>query len=111
MLGSLILAMLQFAIGWAATPAVQKYIIVGAQLQPFLNGAIAGIVAWIVGLVGAQVLKDVQTPAPTNLTAAVIGGLIGGAVIVFKLPQMVGLAVPPLAIILALAIAGYHVKR
>ncbi len=113
MLGRLVLIAIQFAAGWAGTPLVERYIQVGGNGQTFVRGVIAAVLIWIIGLIGAQVLKDVGQPSPATLTWSLIGGLIGAALIVFKVPQMfqLPLPAPPLSILLGFAILGYHLKR
>ena len=113
MLGRLGLIALQIVVGWAGTPMVERYVSLGGDAQTFVRGAIASVIIWLAGIVGAQFLKDVSQPSPATLTASLIGGLIGAAVIVFKVAQMFNLALPapPLAIILGFAILGYHLKR
>jgi hypothetical protein len=113
MLGRLVLIALQIAAGWGGTPMVERYVSVGGNAQTFIRGVIAAVIVWIVGLVGSQVLKDVSLPSPAKLTWAVAGGLIGAGLIVFKVPQMVQmpLPAPPLAILIGLAMLGYHLKR
>ncbi len=111
MVGRIVLFALQFVAGWIGTPAAQKVVLVGGQAQPFVNGVAAAAIVWITGLVGAQFLKDVSAPTPTRLVWALAGGLIGGAVVAFRLLQGSGLALPPLAVILLPAILAYHLAR
>lgn len=113
MIGRLVLVALQFIAGWAATPFLERYIQLGGNAQTFVRGAIAAAVIWVVGLVGAQALKDVGTPSPATLTWALLGGLVGAALIVFRVPQMfqIALPAPPLTILLVCAMIGYHLKR
>ncbi len=113
MLGRLALIGLQIAGGWAGTPLLERYISIGGNAQTFIRGVIAAVIVWVIGLVGSQVLKDVSQPSPATLTWSVAGGLIGAAIIVFKLAQMaqISLPAPPLAIILGFAILGYQIKR
>jgi hypothetical protein len=113
MLGRLVLIALQIVAGWLGTPAVERYVSIGGTPQIFIKGAIAAVIVWIVGLVGAQVLKDVGQPGPTKLTWAVAGGLIGAALIAFQVFQRFQMPppAPPLAIILGLAMIGYHIRR
>lgn len=113
MFGKLVLIGLQIAGGWAGTPLVERYISMGGNAQTFIRGVIAAVVVWVIGLIGAQVLKDVSQPSPATLTWSVAGGLIGAAIIVFKLAQLaqISLPAPPLAIILGFAMIGYHLKK
>jgi uncharacterized membrane protein YdcZ (DUF606 family) len=113
MLGRLVLIALQLGIGWFATPEILRYIRIGGDVQMFVEGAAAAVIVWVVGLVGAQALKEVSTPSPATLVWALIGGLIGAAIVVFKIPGMLQLpfSVPALMWPLGLAIVGYAIKR
>jgi hypothetical protein len=113
MLGRLALIALQIVIGWLGTPVIERYISIGGNAQLFIKAAIAAVIVWLVGLVGAQVLKDIAQPSPAKLSWAMIAGLIAAALIVFQVAQRLGFALPApqLAIILGFAIVGYHLKR
>jgi hypothetical protein len=112
MLGRLVLIALQAATAWFGAPQVLRYIpSVGGDVQIFIHGAVFAVIIWVVGLIGAQVLKDVGTPSPTTLSWALIGGLIGAALVVFKVPAMIPLKFAPLFLPLGLALLGYHLKR
>lgn len=110
-MGLLVLILLQLVVGWFAAPEVLRHVRFGGDAQIFAQGVAAGVIVWIVGLVGAQVLRDVSTPSPTTLAWALAGGLIGAALVVFKLPAMLPFGVPPLLWPLGLAILGYAIKR
>lgn len=113
MLGRLALIALQIVVGWAGTPVIERYVSLGGDAQTFIRAAIAAVIIWLTGIVGAQFLKDVGQPSPATLTWALVAGLLGAALIVFKVPQMLQIALPapPLAIILGCALLGYHLKR
>jgi hypothetical protein len=110
MLGRVLLIVLQLAGGWAGAPYLLKYVSVGGDAQVFVHGAVFAVLVCVVGLVGSQVLKGVGTPSVTALALALAGGLIGAALIVFKVPAMLPLAFPPLLLPLGLAILGYTLK-
>lgn len=113
MIGRLALIVLQVVVGWWGTPMLQRTLSFGGDLQVFANGAAAAVIVSGVGLVATQILKDIGRPTPRTLVLALAGGLAGAAIIVFRLPQMLGspLPAPPLAIMLGLAILGYHLRR
>lgn len=111
MLGRLVLILLQLAIGWFAAPQVLRYVPVGGDAQIFIYAIAAAIIVWLVGLIGAQVLKDVGSPSGGTLVAAVIGGLIGAAIVAFKVNGMVPVNIPPNLWPLGLATLGYALKR
>ncbi len=113
MIGRIALVALQIVIGWWGTPAIERYVSVGGDQQVFIKAAIAAAIIWLVGLSAGLVWKPWGRPSPEALAWALAGGLAGAAIVVFRVPQMLGvpLPAPPLAILLALAIAGYHIKR
>lgn len=111
MLGRLVLILLQLGIGWFGAPQVLRYVKLGGDAQIFVYAAAAAVIVWLVGLVGAQILKDVQTPTTATLAWALLGGLIGAALVVFKVPAMLPVSSPPLLWPLALAVLGYALKR
>ena len=77
-----------------------------------MHGALIGIVIWVVGLVGAQALKDVPTPSSGTLAWALVGGLLGAAPLICKVPAMIPqLKLHPTAWMLGLAILGYQIKK
>jgi hypothetical protein len=110
MLGRVVLIALQLAGSWFGAPYVLRYLSVGGDLQVFVHGAVFAVLTWIVGLVGSQVLKGVDLPPLASLAYALAGGLIGGALIVLKVPAMVPFPFPPLILPLGLAILGYAIK-
>lgn len=115
MLGRLVLVLLQIVAGWQIAPLIAKHIPALGSLQIFVYAALFALIIWIVGIIGAQVLKDVGTPSPTVLTWALIGGLIGAALTL--VPQVTGAVasvipnVPKFAYPLIGAVLGYLVKR
>lgn len=111
MLGRLILILLQLVIGWFATPEVLRYVRFGGDIQIFVQGIAAAIIVWLVGLVAAQILKDVPTPSGATLAWSLIGGLVGAALVVFKITGMVPISAPPLLWIIGLATLGYTLKK
>jgi hypothetical protein len=111
MLGRWVLITLQLAGGWFGAPYLLKYVSFGGDVQVFVHGAVFAVIVWAVGLVGAQILKGVDVPSTATLTYALVGGLIGAALIVLKVPAMVPLKFPPLLLPLGLAILGYALKK
>ncbi|MFM1815613.1 MAG: hypothetical protein RLZ98_2308, partial [Pseudomonadota bacterium] len=85
-------------------------------LQIFAFALVCAVIVWLVGVIGAQVLKDVSTPSSAVLTAAVVGGLIGAALTL--VPQVTTFvaaiakgSIPKFAYPLLGAVLGYLVKR
>lgn len=114
MLGRLILIALQIVVGWVGAPFLLKYVPIGGDVQVFIHGAIFAVLVWITGVVGSLALKEVGMPSSATLTWALAGGLIGAALIVFKVPAMLPAAFPkfpPLFLPLGLSILGYAIKK
>lgn len=111
MLGRLVLILLQLAVGWFAAPQVLRYVPVGGDAQVFVYAVAAAIIVWVVGLIGAQILKDVSTPSAGTLAAALLGGVIGAAIVAFKINSMIPINVPPNLWPLGLATLGYALRR
>ncbi len=88
MLGYLALIALQIIAAWFGKGQVSAYIPnQGAIIDSAVEAAAIAVIVWVVGLIGSFVLKDVRTPGSTTLVSALIGALIGAA-IVFFLPQL-----------------------
>lgn len=73
------------------------------------------ILVWLVGVLGAVVLKDVAQPSAATLTATLIGALLlAGATLFPALTKAItggAKALPLLAYPLVGAVLGYLVKR
>ena len=108
MLGRLVLLLLQIVIGWFGSQAIMKYIQMGGIFRLF----IFAIVVFLVGIIAAQVLREVGQPSSHTLSWAVALALIAAAIWTWG-PQFV----PQLRqvqaeyAVLAGAILGYIVKR
>jgi hypothetical protein len=112
MLGRLVLIALQLAIAWFGAPYVLRYIPpLGGDVQVFIQAVIFAVIVWVVGLIGSHVIKEVSVPSSSTLVWAIVGGLIGAALVVLKVPASIPLSFPPLLLPLALAIIGYAVKK
>ena len=115
MLGRLVLILLQLAVGWFAGPMIMAKIPSFGGLNIFIYAAVFAIVIWLVGILGALVLKDVAQPSPATLTIALIGGLIGAGLTM--VPQITDAingvirGIPTRAYPLIGAVIGYAVKR
>ncbi|MEQ1714725.1 MAG: hypothetical protein ABL907_01855 [Hyphomicrobium sp.] len=113
MLSTLLLVVLQFAFAFLGAPQIMGFIPVSGDLRTFAHAGVFAVIVWIVGLVAAQVLKDVQQRSLASLTLALVLALAGAALIVF-LPQLVHavpLKFPDLYVPLAGAILGYFMRR
>lgn len=111
MLGRLVLVLLQLAIGWFGAPQVLRYVPIGGDAQVFVYAVAAAIIVWVVGLIAAQVLRDVRMPSAGTLAAALLGGIIGAAIVAFRLNTMVPIGIPPNLWPLGLATLGYALRK
>ena len=80
MLSRLILLALQLVIAWFAAPVIVRYIPGMGRLELFVYAVAFAVLVWLVGLVAAQVLRDVGTPSSAALASAVVVALIAAAV-------------------------------
>lgn len=113
MLSNLLLIVVQFAAAFLGAPHVMGFIPISGDLRTFAHAAVFAVIVWIVGLVAAQILKDIQQRSVASLSAALVLALIGAALIVF-LPQVVNaipLKFPQLYVPLLGAILGYFMRR
>ncbi|MFZ4805730.1 MAG: hypothetical protein ACOYLQ_00625 [Hyphomicrobiaceae bacterium] len=115
MLGRIILIALQIVVAWFAAPQILRYIPVSGDVAVMVQSIACGVLVWVVGLVGSQALKDVSQPSSTTLAWSMIGGAIGGALVIAKVPGMISAAtnvsIVPMFVPLALAIVGYAIRR
>lgn len=112
MLGRLILVLLQAIIGWFAAPKIAAYIHLGHPFDPFIFAIICAIIVFLVGVIAAQVLRDVGQPGSATLSWALICALIAAAIALWGpmlVPQIS--RIPDHGLILAGAIIGYLIKR
>jgi hypothetical protein len=115
MLGRLVLLLLQLALCWFAGPEIFKKLPQLGQLSIFVQAVVFAILVWLVGMVGAIVLKDVAQPSARTLTFALVGALVGAALTLFPdvTRTIAGFirGVPLMAYPLVGAVLGYAIKR
>ncbi len=112
MIGYLVLVVLQFVAAFVGAPYVLRYIPVSGDPQIFVHAATYAVIVWIVGLVGCFGLKEVRMPTTRTLAAAIVGAIIGAALMF--VPQLIAaipFKFPPLYLPLMGAILGYLVRR
>lgn len=115
MLGYIILVIIQIVAAWFGGKLVEPYLpgIIDGTIKPFAMGAIYGVIAWATGLVFSYILKGVSTPGTSTAASAIVGGLIGAALLLIlpmanvSLPRGVNAEFIPLAG----AILGYLLRR
>lgn len=114
MFGRLVLILLQLAIGWFAAPHIKQYIPSLGQLDIFVLAAIFALVVWLVGFIGALVLKDVGQPTPSTLVVALVcAAIFAGLTLIPDVMRAINsvVRIPVTAYPLIGAVIGYAVKR
>lgn len=114
MLGKLVLLLLQIAGGVILTPIVMSYVPVPSAFSLYVFAIAAAIVIFLIGIIGAQVIKDVAQPSSATLTSALVLALVAAALWSFGpqvLPQVPWGKVPAQWAVLGAAILGYIAKR
>lgn len=114
MLGRLVLLLLQIAVGWFCANAVMGAIRLGqfSQFSLFIFAIVAAITVYLIGIIAAQILKEVGAPSSSTLSAALVLALIAAALAKWG-PQFLPLLndVPDKALVLGGAILGYTMKK
>ncbi len=112
MIGYLLLVVLQFVAAFFGAPAVLRYIPVQGDPRTFVHAAIFAVIVWVVGVLGSFALKDVRMPSTSALASALVGAIIGAALLfVPQLLAAIPFKFPPLYLPLVGAIVGYMVRR
>jgi hypothetical protein len=114
MLGRLILIVLQAIAAWGAGPIVRQYIPVSGALDLFVWAGVFAIIAYIVGILAALIIKDVGSPSPAALTASFIVALIAAAIATYGMdliPQLPGGTISKRGLVLGGAILGYLLRK
>jgi hypothetical protein len=115
MLGRLVLLLLQIAIGWLGTNAIMSYIRLG-EFRIFIFAVVAAIVVFLIGVIAAQIIKEVAAPSSQTLSWALAFALIAAALWTFGPGLPVLSDIPwgrlrPEYAVLASAILGYMIKK
>lgn len=115
MLGRLILFLLQIVLGWFGSELIMSRFGGGVpgSFRLFVFAVIAAVVIYLIGVLAAQVLKEVGSPSSATLSSTLILALVAAALWTFG-PGLIS-AIPwgkirPEYAVLAGAILGYTVK-
>jgi hypothetical protein len=114
MLGRLVLIVLQIAAAWVAGPLLRQYIPVSGAFDLFVYAAVFAVIAYVVGILAALIIKDVGSPSPAALTTSLVVALIAAAVATYGMdliPQLPGGTISKRGLVLAAAILGYMMRR
>lgn len=116
MLGRLILLLLQIVAGWFGSNAIMGFIKFG-EFRLFIFAVVAAIVIYLIGIIAAQVLRDVGSPSGHTLSWALTLALIAAALWTWG-PSLPLLAQVPWGrvadakyAVLGGAILGYLIKK
>lgn len=116
MLGRLVLLLIQIVGGWFGSNAIMGYINIGGEFRIFIFAIVAAIVVFLIGIIAAQVLKDVGQPSSHTLSWSLMFAVIAALLWQFgpTLPLLKEVPwgrVPELYAVLAGAILGYTIKK
>ena len=109
-MGRIVLFVVQLIVVFVVGTAAIKYLSFDV-IRTFVYAMLFALLAWLTGIVGARVLQGVSPPPQQALFTAIVGGLIGAALLFIPqvrslVPQLPELAWPVIG-----AVLGYHVKR
>lgn len=108
MLPRIVLILLQIACAWTLMPKIMNYIPVAGDIRIFVIAIIFAVIVWLVGLLGAEILKDTARPSGKTLAAALVLALLGAALFyVPGLVQAIPYKINELYVSLGGAILGY----
>ena len=109
MLGRLVLILLQLGGGWFGSQALLKQVGLSGDIRLAAYVIIVAIVVWLIGVLGAEVLKDVARPSGAALAVALVCAAIAAAITFvpgIKIPGNLSVYLP-----LVGAVIGYQLKR
>ena len=80
MLPRIVLTLVQVAVGWNMAGQVRGLVPGNfGALDIFLSAVIVAVLVWLVGQIGALVLKETPAPSAQTLTASLVLALAGAA--------------------------------
>ncbi len=111
MLTRIILIALQIVTALLAAPYIVRYIPIDGDPRLFVYAVVFAVLIWLVGLVGAEVLKGIDRPSSATLTVSLVCAAIGAALIFIPgLLQAIPFKIKSLYLPLAGALLGYLIK-
>ncbi|OYW54203.1 MAG: hypothetical protein B7Y80_13155 [Hyphomicrobium sp. 32-62-53] len=114
MLGRLVLLLLQVVGAYFIGQTVMGYIPIKGDLSIFVYAVVVSVIVFLIGVIGAQVIKDVSTPSSATLSATLVLALIFAAIWTFVPPLVPDLPwskVPDRWAVIIGAVLGYFAKR
>lgn len=116
MLGRLVLLLLQIVLGWFGSRALMDAVdnSVPGSLKIYLFAVVCAIVVFLIGIIAAQVVKDVGAPSSATLSFSLVLALVAALLWTFGpqiLPMVPWGKIPTNYAVLGGAILGYMAKR
>jgi uncharacterized membrane protein YoaK (UPF0700 family) len=114
MLGRLVLLLLQVAGGYFLGNIAMGYIPIRGDLSIFVYAVVVSVIIYLIGVVAAQIIKDVSTPSSHALSSALLLALIFALIWTFVPPLVPDLPwnrLPARWAVLIGAVLGYFAKR
>lgn len=114
MLGRLVLLLLQIVGGYVIGNIAMGYIPIRGDLSLFVYAVVASVIVFLIGVVAAQIIKDVATPSGSALSSSLILALVFALIWTFVPPLVPDIPwnkVPDRWAVLIAAVLGYFAKR
>jgi len=114
MLGRLVLVLLQIVGGFVLGKMAMGYIPVKGELSLFVFAVVVSVLVLLIGVVAAQVVKDVGVPHGGALSSALVLALVMALIWTFGpglVPDLPWSKVPDEWAVLAGAVLGYFGKQ
>lgn len=117
MLGRLVLLLIQIVVGWFGSKALMGFLSgVPSAFSLYVFAVVAAIVVFLIGIIAAQILKDVGQPSSHTLSWSLGFALVAALLWSFGptlplLSEIPWRRVPAEYAVLAAAILGYHIKK
>ncbi len=114
MLGRLVLLLLQLAGGYYSANIAMGYIKIGGDFSLFVFAVVASVIVFLIGVIGAQVIKDVSMPSSATLSSTLVLALIFALIWTFVPPLVPDIPfgkVPERWAVIIGAVLGYFAKR
>jgi hypothetical protein len=112
MLPRIVLIALQTAAAWLGAPAVLRLIPIAGDPRTFVHAAVFAVIVFLVGVLGALVLKEIATPSAATLSWTLALALCGAALLyVPGLIQAIPLKFDRMLVPLVGALVGYGLRK
>ena len=85
-----------------------------AHFDLFVYAALFAVIAYVIGILAALIIKDVGSPSPAALTTSLVVALIAAAFATYGMdlvPQIPGGTISKRGLVLAGAVLGYMFRR